>query len=452
MEFPGSLHSHTQYSNLRLKDCIVKENELIEYAGELGHKVIAITDHETTSCYLKAQEAWRKVQDKYPNLKLILGNEIYLVRNGLNKDNFKSGIDHYYHFILLAKDREGVKQIQQISTNAWMRSYMARGMRRVPTYYQDLDIIKNNKGHVIGSSACLGSCIDIQLIKYKETQDKNLYEKIKNWILKIDNIFGHGDFYLELQPSNTKEQIYVNKELIKLSKKLDIPYIITNDVHYLKQEDRKIHKAFLNSQNGEREVDTFYSSTFLMNTQQVESYCSYLTREELDIAYKNIEEIGNKCEIYDLRKPLKIPELKWREFEHNENKYEQYLNYLPELEKFYKSQDKADKELVFALIDGIERHKDLQCKEAYKELNNNLEITWKSSEVNKAHWSAYFLNLQKIIDICWEAGSLCGIGRGSAGGFLLLYALDIIQMNKLREKSPTFAFRFLNPERASVLD
>ena len=454
MEFPGSLHSHTQYSNLRLKDCIVKENELIEYAGELGHKVVAITDHETTSCYLKAQEAWRKVQDKYPNLKLILGNEIYLVRNGLNKDNFKSGIDHYYHFILLARDREGVKQIQQISTNAWMRSYMTRGMRRVPTYYQDLDIIKNNKGHVIGSSACLGSCIDIQLIKYKETQDKNLYEKIKNWILKIDNIFGHGDFYLELQPSNTKEQIYVNKELIKLSKELDIPYIITNDVHYLKQEDRKIHKAFLNSQNGEREIDAFYSSTFLMNTEQVESYCQYLTRDELDIAYKNIENIGNKCEEYDLRKPLKIPELKWNKHTLYETEiwYNKYRAVIPELEKFYNSQDKADNELVWALINGIEKHKDLQCEEAYNELNENLKITWKSSKINKASWSAYFLNLQKIIDICWEAGSIVGAGRGSGVGFLLLYALDIIQINCLKEKSKTYSFRFLNENRASVID
>ena len=453
MDFLGSLHGHTDFSNIRIRDSINKVSEIVEYANELGHKAIAMTEHDFCGGHLKFKEAIQKIKEKNPDFKGILGNEIYLVRNGLNKDNFKSGIDHYYHFILLAKDREGLKQINEISTNAWMRSYMARGMRRVPTYYQDLqEIIGKNKGHVIGSTACRGSTLGIQLLKYKETQDENLWNKIENWILKMDNLFGHGDFYLEMQPSHDKEQIYINKKIIELSKKFNIKYIITCDQHYAKKEDRIIHKAFLNSQNGEREVDEFYASTYLMNTKELESYFTYFTKEELDIAYKNIEEIINKCEEYDLQKPLKIPELKWRNFEHNEEKYKKYIQFLPELEKFYNSQDKADKELVWALISGIEKHKDLQCQEAYNELNENLKITWQSSEVNKAHWSAYFLNLQHIIDICWEAGSLVGCGRGSGVGFLLLYALDIIQINKLRENTPMFQWRFLNPERVSVLD
>ena len=453
--YPGSLHNHSQYSNIRLRDCIIKEDKLVECAVELGHSVIALTDHEFTGGWLKFQEAILKAKEKNPNFKGILGNEIYLVRNGLNKDNFKSGVDRYYHFILLAKDKEGAKQIQEISTKAWLRSYMSRGMRRVPTYYQDLqEIIGNNKGHVIGSTACLGSAIDTQLLKYKQSQDENLYNKIKNWVIKMDSIFGHGDFYLELQPSHTKEQIYVNKELIKLSKELDIPYIITTDSHYLKKEDREIHKAFLNSQNGDREVDEFYASTYMMNTQEIESYFSYLTKDELQLAYKNIIEIINKCEEYDLRKPLKIPELKWNNHSlyQSEIWYNKYKAVIPELEKFYNSPDKSDNELVWALINGIEKHKDLQCEEAYNELNENLKTTWKSSEVNKAHWSAYFLNLQHIIDVCWEAGSIVGCGRGSGVGFLLLYCLDITQINPLREKTKTFAWRFLNPDRVSVLD
>ena len=208
MEYPGSLHNHSDYSNIRILDCINKVSDLIERAGQLGHTVIALTDHEFTGGWLKFKEAWQANKEKYPNLqKCILGNEIYLVRNGLNKDNFKAGTDKYYHFILLAKDREGAKQIQEISTKAWYRSYMARGMRRVPTYYQDLsEIIGENKGHIIASSACLGSAIGTQLLKYKETQDENLYEKIKSWILRMDGIFGHGYFYLEMQPSHTKEQ------------------------------------------------------------------------------------------------------------------------------------------------------------------------------------------------------------------------------------------------------
>ena len=451
MEFPGSLHNHTDYSNIRLLDCINKVQDLIKYSNELGHKVIAITDHEFTGGWVKAQ----KYAKDYKDLKLILGNEIYLVRNGLNKDNFKAGIDKYYHFILLAKDREGAKQIQEISTKAWYRSYMARGMRRVPTYYQDLqEIISNNKGHVIGSTACLGGALGTQLLKYRETQDENLYQKIKNWINRMIDIFGKEDFYFEMQPSFTKDQVYVNKEILKLSKEFNIPYIITCDTHYLKKEDREIHKAYLNAKNGEREVDEFYASTYLMNTNELENYFKYFTKEELDIAYKNIENIINKCEDYDLQKSLKIPELKWNNHVLYESEiyYNKYKSYIPELEKFYNSNDKADKELVWALINGIEKHKDLQNEQAYNELNENLKITWKSSEVNKAHWSAYFLNLQHIIDVCWDAGSIVGCGRGSGVGFLLLYALDIIQINCLREKTKTYMWRFLNPDRVSPLD
>ena len=313
--FSANLHTHSDYSNIRLRDSINKIPELVNYANELGYRALALTDHDFTGGYLKFQEAIQKVKEKNPNFKGILGNEIYLVRNGLNKDNFKAGIDRYYHFILLAKDREGVKQIQEISTKAWMRSYMARGMRRVPTYYQDLyEIINDNKGHIIGSTACLGSAIDTQLLKYRDSKDENLLNKIENWILKMDNIFGHGDFYFELQPSHNKDQIYVNQKLIELSKKFNIKYIITTDSHYLKKEDRKIHKAFLNSQNGEREVDEFYATTYMMNTEELESYFTYLTKEELELAYQNINEIINKCEEYDLRKPLKIPELKWRKY------------------------------------------------------------------------------------------------------------------------------------------
>lgn len=454
LSYPGSLHGHTEGSNIRIRDSINKVEEIVEYANELGHKAIAMTEHDFLGLFVRFQNAIKKVQEKNPNFKGIFGNEIYLVRNGLNKDNFKIGIDHYYHFILLAKDKEGIKQLQEISTKAWMRSYMARGMRRVPTYYQDLvEIISNNKGHIIGSTACRGSTLGIQLLKYKETQDENLLNKIENWIIKMDNIFGHGNFYLEMQPSHDKEQIYINKKIVELSKKFDIKYIITCDQHYSKKEDRKIHKAFLNAQNGEREVDDFYSSTYLMNTKELESYFEYFDNNILQKAYENINEIINKCEDIDLRKPLKIPELKWRKhYRRPLQVITEYTNKIPALLNFIQSKDKADNELVWALIDGIEQHKDLQCNEAYNELNEDLKITWESSQVNKASWSAYFLNLQKIIDVCWEAGSIVGCGRGSGVGFLLLYALDIIQINCLREKTNTYRWRFLNPSRVSPLD
>lgn len=442
-EYPGSLHSHTEYSNLRLRDCIIKIDDAMNYAEELGHKVIAFTDHESVSGWLKIEKAAKK----HPDLKVIRGNEIYLVRNGLNAQNYVGGVDRYYHFILLACDLVGAKQIMEISTRAWKRSYMARGMRRVPTYYQDLfDIIGANPGHVIASTACLGGALPTQILR--GTPD----EKLELWIKQLDNLFGHGNFYLEMQPSNNKEQIIVNKKLLEFARKLDMPYIITTDSHYLKREDRVIHKAYLNAQNGDREVDEFYATTYMMGTKELESYFPYLTKDEVAAAYASIEEIAAKCEDFTLEKPLRIPTLKWKPVVTYYTTYPEWFKNIPMLQTFYNSEYEADRYLVNAVIDGIMRHPDLQNQRAYDEINENLEMTWTSSEVNKARWSAYYLNLQQIIDLCWEAGSLVGPGRGSGVGFILLYVLGITQINPLRETTRCFSWRFLNPERVSVLD
>ena len=446
MNYPGSIHNHSDYSNIRLRDCINKLDELFDYAGELGHEIVALTDHESISGWLKAQKAAKKLKEKYPKLKVVLGNEIYLCRNGLNAQNYNRENDRYYHFILIAKDLIGAKQIFEISTRAWMRSYMARGMRRVPTYYQDLfDIIAENPGHVIGSTACLGGALPTQILR------GTAESKLEMWINQMDEIFGNGNFYLELQPSYNADQIKVNKKLIEFSRKYKVPYIITTDSHYLKKEDRIVHKAYLNAQNGDREVDEFYATTYMMSTEELESYFKYLSREELDLAYTNILKIRESCEDYDLTKPLKIPDLIWKEPAQGSAPYK-YYDKIPYLKTFMESDYIGDHRLCDAIVTGIESHPDLQNDEAYKEINSNLEMTWISSQTNNAHWSAYYLNLQQIIDLCWEAGSLVGCGRGSGVGFILLYVLGITQINPLREKTRTFSWRFLNPERVSVLD
>ena len=407
----------------------------MSYAEELGHEVIAFTDHDFTGSWVKIEKA----RKKHPNLKVILGNEIYLCRNGLNADNFVAGQDKYYHFILCAKDAEGAKQIREISTRAWMRSYMARGMRRVPTYYQDIvDIIGANPGHVVGATACLGGALATQLMKYKETKSEELYGKILQWCDQMVSIFGEGNFYLELQPSESHEQTYVNRALITIGNRLDIPYIVTTDSHYLKKEDATIHAAYLNAQDGDREVASFYATTYMMNTEELESHLD-LTEVELERAYSNIRRIAAMCEDFSLLKPLKIPELKWKEYEYRLNHI--LFKEIPMLHTFALSEHRADNVLVDAIIQGILDHPDLQNERAYKEINMNLEMTWVSSNVNNARWSAYYLNLQKIIDTCWDAGSIVGPGRGSGVGFILLYVLGITQINPLRETTKCFAWR-----------
>lgn len=452
--YPGSLHNHTDYSNETLRDCINKVQSLIDTAIDLGHECVAITDHETISSYIKAEKYYKKIQEKHPDFKLIRGNEIYLTRNDLNATNYNKDKDRYFHFILLCRDLEGYHQICELSTRAWKRSYISRRLRRRPTYYRDLkEIVKVNQGHLIASSACLGSQLDKFLLRYMDTGDIEFYDTAKNWCQYIIDIFGDGNFYLEMQPSKNPEQIFVNKHLLKISKELNIPYIITTDSHYLRPEDAFIHESFLNAQDGEREVRSFYETTYMMNDEEIRSFFPYLEDEEIETAYYYIREIKNKCEDFSILKPLEIPNLPWRDFHaRTQEEINRYIEYIPELEKFLHSSYRADNELVFAVIDGIQKHEDLQNQKAYNALNECLNMTWISSEVNNARWSAYFLNLQKIIDECWNAGTLVMPARGSGAGFLLLYALDIIQINCLREKTPTFPWRFLNPARVSVLD
>lgn len=450
MTYPGSLHNHTEYSNLRLRDSINRHEELIDYAIELGHEVIAITEHECVSNAIKVEEYYTKIKKTHPDFKVILGNEIYLCRNGLSAETFQAGEDKYFHFILLAKDAIGHEQIRELSTRAWLRAYNSKNMWRVPTYYTDLEeIIQVNPGHIIASTACLGGYLGTQLLKYQVSKDEDIVIKIRNWCNFMIKVFGKENFYFEMQPSPYKEQRYVNTEILKLSEELNIPYIITTDSHYKDKNDAFIHKAFLNAQDGEREVESFYATTYLMDTEELESFLTdYITREQLDYAYKNIQKIKSECEDFSLLKPLKIPSLTWKIPEVIKNK-NYYCEQIPYLTTFFNSEFEGDIRLAELVVERLEQDERLRNIETYTEINNNLEATWVSSEVNKAHWSAYFLNLQNIIEECWKAGTIVGPGRGSGVGFLLLYILDIIQINPMWETTRTYQWRLTNGLKAS---
>ena len=448
------IENHTDFSNFRLRDSINTVESLINKAIELGHEVVAITDHETIASFIRVEKYYDKIKKDNPNFKVIRGNEIYLCRNGLNGQNFNKEVDKYYHFILLAKDEIGNEQIRELSTRAWMQSFTERRMQRVPTYYQDLyEVISKNPGHVIGSTACIGSALGQQLLKFKESQDMTLYEKIKNWCLTLQGLFGKENFFLEMQPSFDKEQVYVNKKIIELSEELNIPFIITNDAHYLRPEDRAIHKAYLNAKEGDREVDSFYKTTYLMTDEEVKHFMNdQIGVDNIERAYENIRKIKESCKDYSLKKPLKIPRLNWKSVNVTNNEKNEWVSKIPMLKTFLESSYTEDVRLAEIIIDRVKDDLTLHNNETYKEIDACLNDTWVSSEVNGSRWSAYFLNLQNIIDVCWDSNTLVGAGRGSGVGFILLYILGITQINPLREKTQCFRWRFLNPERVSVLD
>lgn len=220
----------------------------------------------------------------------------------------------------------------------------------------------------------------------------------------------------------------------------------------MKKEDRPIHKAFLNSQNGDREVDDFYATTYMMDTNELETYFDYLTEEQLQTAYQNISKISDMCEDYSLLKPLKIPRLPWVDLKEYQIDKNHWTKLIPNLKTFWQSDYDGDQRLADTIVLKLESDKRLQTIDCYDEINECLKMTWISSEKNHTHWSTYFLNLQKIIEECWKAGTLIGCGRGSGVGFILLFLLGITQINPLWETTRCYRWRFLNPDRVSVLD
>lgn len=461
-----SLHNHTCSSNQRLIDSINKVEDLIQYAFDLGLKGIAITDHETVNAHIKAIKyisKKREQDDRWNNFKLILGNEIYLCRNGLNSENYDSKNDFFYHFLLLAKDIEGHKQLRKLSTKAYSHSFMKNKMRRVPTYYKDLEeVIGNNRGHLIASTACIGGFLGKKILSIKNNPENadEIYNNLKHWIDYIASIFGHDNFYIELQPSNQKDQIFVNEWLLKIAAETNIPAIITTDSHYLKKEDRRIHKIYLNSKDGDREVDEFYASTYLMSPEEIHSYMDkQIGPAAVDQLLENTSLIGDRIEQYDLRKPFKLPYLpSQKDIEKADEPYhisDSITN--PIWSKFLNSSDPADRVFIKRIIDkcnmAMSDRMIYWTSDRLVRMETELETIWNASEKQKIRWSKYFLQVADYIKIAWDKGdTIVGPGRGSGVSFYLNYLLDIIQIDPMRENVPLFYWRFLNPDRASILD
>ncbi len=248
-------HAHTIYSNVRLLDAINRPKDLIKKAHELGMSGIAITDHEILSGHVEALKVAEEIYKEDPDFLVALGNEIYLTDT---RDNGQK----YYHFILIAKDAIGHKALRELSSQSWFYSYMDRGLERVPTLKSELkEIVEKYSGHLIATTACIGGELGTNLLMrakalaIDDNYNAEIYAKqADNFLSWYHNLFGN-DFYIECAPSSNEEQISVNKQLKEFANKYNIKMCIGTDAHYLTKEDRPVHKAYLNSKGGEREVD-----------------------------------------------------------------------------------------------------------------------------------------------------------------------------------------------------
>lgn len=390
------LHVHTEYS---LLDGSIRIKDLISQTRALGMDSIAITDHGAMFGVVQFfQEA------KKQGIKPILGSEVYVAVNSRFDRDPKD--KSQYHLVLLAKSNKGYENLMKVVSEGYVNGFYYRP--RV-----DHEILEKYSEDIICLSACLGGEVQQQLLD-------NNYQKARETALLYDRIYGRGNFFLELQDHGIREQVVVNEELRKLSRETGIPLVATNDVHYLRREDAKVHDVLLCVQTGKTVVDEdrmkFPSEEFyLKSPDEMED----LFPEDI-AALMNTVDIAERCNV----------ELEFGKL------------HLPS----YKVPEGSDKEVYFRnlCIEGLRnRYHDIT-----PEIMERFE--YELSVITQMGYIDYFLIVWDFIKYARDNGIMVGPGRGSAAGSIVSYALNIIDIDPL-EYGLLFE-RFLNPERITMPD
>lgn len=390
------LHVHTEYS---LLDGSIRIKDLISQTKALGMDSIAITDHGAMFGVVQFfQEA------KKQGIKPILGSEVYVAINSRFDRDPKD--KSQYHLVLLAKSNKGYENLMKVVSEGYVNGFYYRP--RV-----DHEILEKYSEDIICLSACLGGEVQQQLLD-------NNYQKARETALLYDRIYGRGNFFLELQDHGIREQVVVNEELRKLSRETGIPLVATNDVHYLRKEDARVHDVLLCVQTGKTVVDEdrmkFPSEEFYLKApDEMED----LFPEDI-AALMNTVDIAERCNV----------ELEFGKL------------HLPS----YKVPEGSDKEVYFRnlCIEGLRnRYHDIT-----PEIMERFE--YELSVITQMGYIDYFLIVWDFIKYARDNGIMVGPGRGSAAGSIVSYALNIIDIDPL-EYGLLFE-RFLNPERITMPD
>lgn len=445
-----NIHNHTMYSNIRLLDCINRPKDLIDKAIELGLSGIAITDHECLSAHMEVNQYAKKIKEKHPNFVIALGNEVYLV------DKRENGIK-YYHFILTAKDALGHKALRELSSIAWYNSYVDRGMERVPITKEELrKIMSKYRGHVVASTACMGGELSTAAYNMACAESvgdmssaKVFYDQICDFITYCKDVFG-DDFYIECAPSTAEDQCVTNRKLYRIAMAYDIPMIVGTDSHYLTKADRFVHKSYLNSKGGEREVDSFYEFAHLMTYDEVYELLEKCFGDGM-IATQilhNSDKLKEKFSEYSLERKQKIPKIELPDYPAS-NKWRRFSNH-PLLNELLISDNIQERYWINECLKSLEEKGLLLHDEYLTRLETEADIIKDIGEKLNDCLFAYFNTFKHYIDLFWECGSIVGPGRGSATGFLSNYLLGITQLDPVRWGLPYW--RFLNKERAELPD
>ena len=439
-------HCHFEWSNIRILDSINKLESTVDYAIKIGLKGLCITDHGCICGWMKANILQKELKEKGVDFKIGLGEEGYLV------DKRESGIK-YYHCIWIAKDKIGAKQIRKISSLAWMQSYYDRGIERVCITKEELEeIIKEDPGHIIVTTACIGGEVSSNILTMENARqvgDKETAEqakqKIIDFILWAKNLF-KDNFYLEIAPAANKEQIIVNKKMAELSQVFQVKMIIGTDAHYLRKEDRYIHEAFLNSKGAERETAQFYQYAYLQTEEEIKENLTSSVIDLYNILCENSMEIYNKIEDIDLTHPQTIPKVEVENYlpieDDNLNKY-------PVLKEMKKSSNKEERYWINKCEEKL-KEKNIYNDKYLSRLEEEADIKKVISEKLGTNLFLYPITLQHYINMFWECGSTVGAGRGSSCSGLNHYLLGVTQLDPIKWNLPFW--RYLNKERVELGD
>jgi len=391
------LHVHTEYS---LLDGACRISGIMDRVKELGQSAIAITDHGVMYGCIDFYKA-----AKAAGIKPIIGCEVYVARRGM--EDRIHGIDNDpYHLVLLCENRKGYENLCMLVSEAFLHGFY--GKPRV-----DLELLSKYHEGLIATSACLAGGV----AQYLMDED---YDAAKSYAMKMSEIFGEGNFYLELQDHGIPEQQTVNQGVRRLARETGLPLVVTNDAHYLRREDAAMQDVLLCVQTGKTVDDPnrmkFQTDEFYLKSE--EELCTLFPG--CDEAFENTARIADRCNLEFVFNQYHLPSFPIPEGYTNEEYFRKVC------------------------MEGFrERYAD-PPKSYLERLEYEIGVISRMGYVN------YYLIVWDFIRYAKEQGIPVGPGRGSGAASIVAYCMHITEVDPM--KYSLIFERFLNPERVSMPD
>ena len=393
------LHNHSDYS---LLDGAASVGSMVKRAKELGMKALALTDHGNMFGAVRFYDACKDA-----GIKPIVGCEFYMAGGSRLEHTGTENGNKYYHFILLAQNEEGYRNLLKLASAAYTEGF----------YYKpriDFELLTQNSKGLIASSACIAGEIPGLVIAGRETEAERV-------AMRYAEVFGPDHFYLELQDHGIPEQKIANKGLVAIAKRTGLPLICTNDMHYLLKEDAEAHDVLLcigtNRKRNDPERMRFSGPEFYMKSpDEMASLFS-----EVPEALANTVKVS---EMVDLKISFPGPMLPDYEIPAEYPSPDEYLRHLT--------------------YEGLKKRYSVITDEIKERADYELDI------IIKMKFTGYFLIVWDFINWSKEHDIPVGPGRGSGAGSIVAYSIRITDIDPLRYK--LLFERFLNPERISMPD